>query len=108
MLKFELKGFKEVERRLDDLRRRAEALDGTHSIPLAELFPVDFLTKYTQFASLEDMFQASGFAVESQKDFEKIPDDEWDNFIKSRTRFSSWKEMLETAFEEWTDHKLGF
>lgn len=105
---FEVFGFDEVRRTLDNLRRGAEALEGEHSIPLTELFPVDFLRKHTEFESLEDMFQASGFMVESREDFEKIPDDEWDDFVRSHTRFSSWKEMRDAALKKWVTRKLGF
>jgi len=104
----EVKGLKKASRTLRDLERRLKALEGEHRVPLTELFPVDFLRKYTEFESLEDMFQASGFVVESQEDFEKVPDDEWDSFVRSRTRFSSWEEMLGAAYEKWFARKLGF
>lgn len=104
----EIKGLKELRRRLRDLRRKAEALEGEHTIPLGEFFPADFLRQYTDFESLEDMFQASGFVVESREDFKKIPEDQWDQFIRSRTQFSSWREMQDAAGVEWTKRKLGF
>lgn len=107
MFEFEMKGFKEVQRKLQEIKRKAEILDGKH-VTFAEVFSTDFLTKYTEFASLEDMFQASGFAVKSQEDLEKIPEDKWDSFIVTHTRFSSWKNMLETAVTEWVARKLGF
>jgi hypothetical protein len=65
------------------------------------------LAKNTKFDSLESMFEASGFVVESQEDFEKIPDDEWDSFIKGHTRFASWEDMLGAAVQEWAARKLG-
>jgi hypothetical protein len=108
MADFELKGLNELNRKLEDLKRKAEALDGKHEIPFSELFLPEFMTKHTDFASLEEMFQASGFVVESQEDFKAIPDDDWENFIKAHTQFSSWKDMQVTAFREWTARKLGF
>ena len=107
-LEIEIKGLKELRRKLRDVRRKAEALESEQTIPLAELFPADFLRQYTEFDSLEDMFQTSDFVVESPEDFKKIPEDQWDQFISSRTRFSSWKEMLNAATAEWTKRKLGF
>ena len=53
------------------------------------------------------MFQASGFTIESQEDFDKIPDDEWDTFIKNNTRFPNWGEMVGTASSEFAARKLG-
>ena len=108
MFKAKTHGFDKAKRRLEELRRKAEALDGTHHIPLTELFPASFLTKNTQFDSLESMFQASGFLIESQEDFEKIPDDEWDSFIRSHSQFSNWGEMLGAASREWAGRRLGF
>lgn len=104
----EVKGLEEASRKLRDLRRRLEALEGQHSVALTELLSLDFLRKYTEFETLEDMFKASGFVVESQEDFEKIPDDEWDSFIKGHTQFSNWKEMLDAAGNEWVERRLGF
>jgi hypothetical protein len=109
MVRFTAKtdGVSKMKRRLEELRRNAEALDGTHHIPLTELFPVSFLVKNTEFDSLESMFEASGFAVESQEDFEDIPDDEWDSFIREHTHFPSWEEMLSAAVQQWAVRKLG-
>ena len=94
-------GFKKFERRLKSLERGARRLHGTHEIPLAELFPPGFLTRYTQFTSLDQMFQASGYEVRSRDDFERIPDNRWDEFIVANTRFSSWEKMLGKAMEQW-------
>jgi len=107
MFKFEMKGFDKLQRRLEELRRNAQALDGTHQIPLSELLPPSFIKRNTKFEDLEAVFQASGFAIESQEDFEKTPDDEWDKFIREQTRFSSWEEMLNGAVKEWATRKLG-
>ncbi|MFW6116389.1 MAG: hypothetical protein ACOC6F_01560 [bacterium] len=97
-----------VQHQLRGLQRRAEALGKRDSVSFDELFAPAFLKKYTNFASLEELFEASGFAVESQEDFEEIPDAEWERFIKSNTRFSSWEEMIRTALKEFVARELGF
>jgi len=107
MFEVEVSGLDEIRRNLEDLRCKIEALE-REGIPFAELLPIDFLRKHTEFESLQDMLRASGFVVESREDFEKIPDDEWDNFVRSHTRFSSWEEMVGAAWEEWVGRKLGF
>ena len=107
MFEVEVSGLDEMRRNLEDLQREIETV-AREGIPLTELLPIDFLRKHTEFESLQDMFQASGFVVESREDFEKIPDDEWDNFVRSHTRFSSWEEMLGAAGEEWVSRKLAF
>lgn len=74
-----------------------EAFPGTFD----EVFPAAFLRKYTDFASVEAMLEATGFAVESLEDLESIAGAEWDTFISSNTEFSSWEEMKWRAFIEW-------
>ena len=108
VLRFEMKGLDKLQRRLRDLRRNAQALDGTHEIPFSEIFPPSFIKRNAGLEDLEALFEASGFEIESQEDFEKIPDDEWDKFIREQTRFGGWQEMLDAAAKEWAQRKLGF
>ena len=104
----EIKGLDKFSRKLDDLARRAKTLDGQHSIPLNELLTPYFISRHTHFNNADELFEASGFKVESQDDFAAIPDAEWDEFIRSISSFPNWQEMLEAAVKEWTTKKLGF
>jgi hypothetical protein len=52
------------------------------------------------------MFERSGFKVESQEDFAAIPDEPWDDFIRSNTSFFNWREMLQAAGAAWAKSKL--
>ena len=107
MLKFEMSGFDELERELQQLADKAEAMEGEHSVPLVELCPPAFMAAHTDFATIEEMFEASGFAVETPKDFAAIPDAEWDAFIASRTRFADWNTMQEKAAADWIGRGIG-
>lgn len=98
---FEIRGLNEVKRKLDRLSKNTQALSGSHDIPASELFPPTFMRLYTKVPSFEALFEAGGFKVESQDDFEGIPDAEWENVIRSYTSFSSWHEMQEKAAEEY-------
>jgi hypothetical protein len=71
VFKFDTSGF-------DKLQRKLKQVEGENSIPLTELFHVGFMNKYTQFNSIEDMFNQSPFKIESEKDFALIDDFEWD------------------------------
>ena len=95
-MRFEIKvsGLEEVRRGLEKLQTRAEGISGEQEVRMSELLTLDFLAKYTEFDSLDEMFSASGFEIEAAEDFEKIPDDEWDSFIRSQSEFSDWGEML--------------
>jgi len=65
------------------------------------------MSRNTQHATFSAFLEASGFMVESQADFEAIPDEEWDQFVRANSRFSSWEEMLQEAGQEWLKGKLG-
>jgi len=108
MFELEVSGLDETRHRLEDLQRRIEALEGEHKVSLTELFPADFLRKYTDFESLQEMFEAGRFVVDSREDFENIPEDQLNRFIAKRTQFSSWKEMRGAAIRDWLNRKLGF
>jgi hypothetical protein len=66
------------------------------------------MLRNTDFDSVEAMFEASGYKVESTEDFQAIPDEPWDAFIKERTRFDSWEDMKSSAVQAWATRKLGF
>ncbi len=102
-----IKGLDQVTRKLKDLQRRAQNLDGTHSVPVSELLAPSFMQRYTNFATFDAMLAASGFKAETKDEFEAIPDDKWDAFIVSATRFSDWQSMLTKAGEEWAKKQLG-
>ena len=99
-------GLEQLERKLRDLSDRAQSVSGTNSVPVSELLSPSFLAGCTLFNSADELFEKSGFKVESQADFEAIPDDQWDDFIRDNTSFASWKEMLQAAGVAWMKGKL--
>jgi len=46
---------------LEDLIRKIKDLDGSHDIPLSELFTDEFVLLNTDFSSISEMIAASGF-----------------------------------------------
>ncbi len=107
MIKVKVTGMDGIKRRLEDLSRRAQELHGNHNVPLSELMPPEFISNCSQFTSLEAMFTASNFKIESIEDFKAIPDDEWDAFIVDNTSYSSWEEMQQDAMKAWVGKQLG-
>lgn len=103
-----IKGLDEFSKKLNDLAKKAKAIDGQHNLPMNELLTHSFISKHTRFGSAEEMFESSGFKVESQEDFAAIPDAEWDEYIRSISSFTNWQEMLGVATKEWAAKKLGF
>ena len=100
---FEIKGLDELTR----LQKRVEELEGTHQVPFDQAFPPDFMIEFTDFTSIDEMFEASGFKADTEKDFAAIPDDEWDAFVARTTRFASWEEMRAEAGQRWAQKKLN-
>ncbi len=101
----EIKGFDELRDQLNSLAKKLDG--GEHQIPLTELFTEDFITRHTSFSSIDELLNASKFAIETEEDFAAIPDAEWDCYIRSVSSFDSWSSMLVTATEEWTIKRLG-
>lgn len=105
-ISFKGDGFDKIKRELEKIQSKAKKLEGTNNVPFKELFAQGFLRKHTNFSSLDDMFQKSGFNINSQEDFKNIPDEEWDTFISNNSHFKSWKEMLDAAGNEWIERQL--
>lgn len=91
---------------LDKLIENASKLDGEHEVSMEELFGEGFMSSCSKFSSFEEFLDASGYEVQSNEDFEKIPDDEWDDFVSSNTSYQSWKEMQEAAVAKYAEKQL--
>lgn len=107
MFKVSMTGFDELQKSLREMQRKAESLERTKLVPMAELLNPRFLQRYTRCSSFEQMLEQSGFKVETTEDFKAIPDDEWDVYVRSISTFPDWNEMQQKALEEWTTKKLG-
>ncbi len=106
-MEFKIEGLDGVLKKLGDLQKRAEELDGTHDILLAELLNPEFLSSCSRFNSLDDLLKSSGFEIKSMEDLKAIPDDAWNKFIRENTSYKSWEEMQQSASTAWARKKLG-
>lgn len=102
-MSIELSGFDEFERKLGDLERKLDEVDGEHDVPASELFNDDFMRRNTQFQTFQAMCDAGG--VETK---EEIAGDGFSQFIGTHSRFSGWSEMIQAAGAEWAKRKIGF
>jgi hypothetical protein len=100
-------GLDDLQRRLGELQHRAEAVSGAHDVPASELLTSEFMLLNTDFDSIESMFASSGFEIRSQEDLAAIPDEPWDTFVSSRTRFGTWREMLASATTAYVTRRLS-
>lgn len=100
-----IKGLEGLETELNDLQSRIESLDG--EIPMQELFTGDFMQDYTEFDAFEEFLQQSEWQIETQDDFEQIPEDEFDRYVDETTGFDSWETMLSVAGREYVMRQLN-
>jgi len=64
--------------------------------------PDDFIREYTNFQTIQAMFDASGI-----ENTEEISNEKFSKFIATHTRFSTWGKMIELAHTEYIKRKLG-
>ncbi len=103
-----IKGLDKLEKQLKQMQKGAKELSRTKQVSFSELFTTSFMKKYTSFSSMDELLNAGGFKVESQEDFEAIPDTELDRHIADTTKFKNWKDMLNEATTQYAAKKLGF
>ena len=103
-----IKGLDKLEKQLKQMQKGAKELSRTKQVSFSELFTTSFMKKYTSFSSMDELLNAGGFKVESQEDFEAIPDTELDRPIAATTKFKNWKDMLNEATTQYAAKKLGF
>lgn len=102
-----IEGLNELQRKLEELSRRVQKLEGPRDVPITELLTSTFLSSCSRFKSVSELFNASGFRLESPADFAAIPDDKWDDFIQTNTTYGSWRQMLSAASAQWAKRELG-
>jgi len=103
-----ISGLDEFSKKLGVLAEDAQSIAGENSIPFSDLFNIQFMTSNTRFTDLDSMFATSPFRIESQSDFENLPLDQLDDFVRSCTGFSGWQEMFSTATTAWIERQMGF
>lgn len=101
------KGFDELEKELQSIAQTAQNLD-TLEVSFDQLFTKEFMLKYTKYDSFEEFLKAGNFNVETEEDFEAIPDDEFDEHVLNHSSFEDWQTMLDTASSEYFVSKLNF
>jgi hypothetical protein len=75
-------------------------MDGKQMVKFDDLFTRGFMRWHTDFSSIDEMFKASGFKIQTAEDFKAIPEDQWNSFVGQKTRFQSWQEMQNKAAAE--------
>lgn len=91
---------------LDQMKKNLEELSEIKEISFGELFNESFLASCSSFNNVQELFDKSGFKVESMDDLAAIPDDEWDEYIAKHTTYSNWNDMRNGAVANYTSQRL--
>jgi hypothetical protein len=75
--------------------------DNGNTITLSDIFTSEFMKLYTQFESIEELLSSGGFVINSEADYDAIPDKDIDAYVTKTTNFRSWKEMLSEAANDY-------
>lgn len=76
-------------------------------VDFADLFNTSFMRHYTQYRSFDRFLRGGSFEIASQTDFEALPESAMDAHVRRHTRFSSWKDMIDTATDLYVHQKLS-
>lgn len=108
MAKFKMKGFDKLQKELKSMERKAKELEKGVTVSFGELFNPLFMQKHTIFNSFEEFLSEGNFIVNTQEDFEAIPEQDLDTHVAHKTKFENWAEMSEQAAGEYAMKQLGF
>lgn len=100
-------GFNEVRNKLKKITDAAQNLHGEQQVAITDLLTESFIRKYTSLHSAQELFDNSGFKIDSAEDFKSIPDADWDGYISSVSSFNNWQDMLRSATAEYVKKKMG-
>lgn len=80
------------------------ALGKDEKIPFDKLFTSDFMSKYTNVATLEELLKKCNISGvdEIEKNLDLL-----NGKIQQFTKFSSWKDMVDTATKEFLKNKAS-
>lgn len=103
---FKMTGVDKMLRNLDALQRRAQNLSGP--VLLEDLYPPEFMMRYTDFHGIDEMVEAFGRPISTLEQLEAVTEEEWTALLTSRTRFKTLTEMKSRATQEYAARRLGF
>lgn len=91
---------------LRKLTENAKKLQGQSQVSLGTLFNEGFIQSNTDFESIDDLFEKAGFNVETPEDFEAIPQERIDQFIREHTKYESFNDLQTKAAAEYFKKQL--
>lgn len=99
------KSLKNFSSQLEKAQSELSKMDGTHSYNLNEIFSPSFMTSHTHYNSFDSFLRDCG--ITNQSEFDAYPDNQFDKKVKENTAFSSYEDMLNTAFKDYLSKRTG-
>lgn len=99
-------GLDEFQRRIDQLRKNAEQLDGEHQVPVLELFPPAFMRQHSKVSDFDTFCRDSGLDASSKDGFASISVQQLDLATQQLTEFANWGEMKKAGAADWAKRRL--
>ena len=104
---------KQFKRQMKEVGKKIKLMDKPQTIALDDLFPPQIMMKYTDTNNIEEFFRHSGLVPSDNGSLtpeviEKIPEKQFNKYVKAHTRFKSWEEMKARAGGEWVLRRLRF
>ncbi len=103
-MKIEISGLDEALENIEKIEKNVEETSGEHNISVAKLLIDDFMKKYTQFSSLDEMEKKCEGKIDPELKFKN--NEEWNNFINETSEFDDWQSMVNKAAGEYTIRKI--
>jgi len=109
MFNGKLTGVDEIQKGLKKIEKKVKELEKGTNISLTEIMTNDFMKKHTSHNSFENFIIHSGVLPKEKELTEDILNsNEFNQYIKTTTKFKSWKDMLDLASTEYIQKQLGF
>lgn len=91
---------------LKKLAENAKKLAGQTEVSFGEIFNEGFIQTHTSFENIDDLFKKAGFNVETKEDFDAVPQEAIDTFVRDNTKFDSFTDLHQKAFDEYVKKNL--
>jgi len=109
MIDIKITGIDEIQNTLKKIEKKAKELEKEKEIPLIEIMTNDFMKKHTRHDSFENFIAHSGVLPDGKELTKEILNsNEFNQYVKTTTKFKSWENMLDTASTEYIQKQLGF
>jgi hypothetical protein len=103
---FKITGLDEFQLKIDKLPQNAEQIDGTHQVPLPEVFPPAFMRQHSSVPDFETFCRDGGLDTSSKEAFDATSVKKLDDVVKQLTEFPSWEDMKKAGAADWAKRRL--